>query len=38
MIENAGGPVELQTWLEDDAGHSRGAFFVDVERIGDRRE
>ncbi|MSR58551.1 MAG: N-acetylgalactosamine 6-sulfate sulfatase [Planctomycetaceae bacterium] len=31
----AAGPTLLQTWIDDTGGPSRGAFFVDVERIGD---
>lgn len=29
------GPVLLQTWIDEEGGPSRGAFFVDVERTGD---
>jgi hypothetical protein len=28
------GPVELQTWLEAADGSARGAYYVDVTRVG----
>ena len=37
MVDCAAGPALLQTWLDDTTGPSRGAFFVDVERVGDQR-
>jgi arylsulfatase B len=33
-VELAAGPVELQTWLEAADGSARGAYYVDVTRVG----
>ncbi len=33
-VDLAGGPAELQTWLQSKDGTERGAYFVYVERIG----
>ena len=34
-LELEAGPARLQTWLEGEDGTSRGAYFVDVKRIGE---
>jgi arylsulfatase A-like enzyme len=33
-VQLPAGPVELQTWLESADGSSRGAYYVDVTRLG----
>lgn len=36
-IDQSAGPAKLQTWLDGDDAKSRGAFFVTIERIAEKK-